>query len=62
MSINELKSEIQKALDHAPEFILEDVLALLKQAENQPQDEVALANHVRKILSEDKNLLDRLAK
>jgi hypothetical protein len=62
MSINELKSEIQKALDNVPEFVLEDVLTLLKNAQNQSGDKVALANHLRKILTEDKNLLDRLAK
>jgi hypothetical protein len=62
MSINELKSEIQKALDNVPEFVLEDVLTLLKKAQSQPNDRVALANHLRKILAEDNNLLDRLAK
>lgn len=62
MSINELKSEIQKALDNVPEFLLEDVLTLLKNAQSHSNDKVALANHLRKILTEDKNLLDRLAK
>jgi hypothetical protein len=62
MSVNELKSEIQKALDNVPEFVLKDVLALLKSAQNQASGHPGLADHLHKIISEDKNLLDRLAK
>ena len=62
MSISELKSEIQKALESAPEFVLEDVLAILKQAQTTSKENLTLTYHLRKILTEDKNLLDRLAK
>lgn len=62
MSTSELKSEIQKALDNVPETILKDVLAFLKHAQQQPNDHDALVDRLRKIMAEDKNLLDRLAK
>lgn len=61
MTIKELKFEIQKSLDNVPESVLTDILALLKQAEGQP-DKVKLTQNLRDILAEDKNLLERLAK
>lgn len=61
MTIQELKSEIQKSLDNVPESILLDVLALLKQAEENPHH-VKLSRNLREILAEDKSLLERLAK
>ena len=36
MTIEELKSEIQKTLDNVPENILKEIFALLKQAKGQP--------------------------
>ncbi|HEX5169980.1 MAG TPA: hypothetical protein VFW11_12470 [Cyclobacteriaceae bacterium] len=62
MTIKELKSEIQKSLDNVPENILPDVLAFLKSLENQSADKVMLAKNLRNILTEDRNLLERLAK
>ena len=62
MTIKELKSEIQKSLDNVPESILADILALLKQAEGQPENQVKLTRNLREILTEDKSLLERLAK
>ena len=62
MTINELKSEIQKSLDNVPESVLADILALLKQVEGQPDNQVQLARNLREILSQDKKLLERLAK
>ena len=62
MSANELKEEIKKSLDNVPESILNDVLNLLRQAENLPEAKVGLINHLKIILSEDMHLLERLAK
>lgn len=62
MTIKELKSEIQKSLDNVPESVLEDILALLKEAAGKPEDKVKLTRHLRDIMIEDKNLLERLAK
>lgn len=62
MKAHDLKLEIRKSLDNVPESVLEQVLALLKQAESHPENQLAFANNLRKILSEDKELLERLAK
>jgi len=62
MTKAQLKTEIQKALDSVPENVLQDVLDYLKALQHQPNDKVRLANNLRQILSEDKELLERLAK
>jgi hypothetical protein len=62
MTVKELKSEIQKSLDNVPESVLEDILALLKEAAGKPEDQIKLTRNLRSILTEDKNLLERLAK
>ncbi len=62
MTVNEIKSEIQKSLDNVPESVLQDILDFLKQAENQPADRLNLMRDLRDILAEDKELLERLAK
>jgi mRNA-degrading endonuclease RelE of RelBE toxin-antitoxin system len=62
MTTKEIKSEIQKSLDKVPESVLQDVLDFLKQVENQPIDKVNLTRNLRDILTEDKELLERLAK
>jgi len=61
MTINEIKSEIQKSLDNVPESVLQDILDFLKQAENQPADRLNLMRDLRDILAEDKELIERLA-
>ncbi len=61
MSKTEIKSEIQKVLDSVPENILQDVLDFLKELQDQPADKIRLTNNLRQILSEDKELLEKLA-
>ncbi len=61
MTKAELKIEIQKVINNVPENILEDVLDFLKELEEQPSNKVKLVNNLRQILSEDKELLERLA-
>lgn len=58
MTTKELKSEIQKSLDNAPESVLIAVLEFLKKGNQTPD----LAKNFKKILLEDKDLLERLAK
>jgi len=57
----EIQTEIQKVLDSVPETILQDVLDFLKALQNQPEYKVRMANNLRQILSEDKELLEKLA-
>jgi len=61
MTSRELKSEIQKTLDNVPETVLEDILKSLKQFEDTPIERVQLANRLKDILTQDSQLLERLA-
>lgn len=62
MTKTQIKTEIQKVLDNVPENVLQDVLEFLKELQAQPADKVRLANNLRQILTDDKDLLERLAK
>ena len=62
MTTKDIKSEIQKALDKVPESVLQDVLIFLKQIENQSVERVNLTMNLKDILTEDRELLERLAK
>jgi hypothetical protein len=61
MTSKEIKSEIQKSLDKVPESVLQDILDFLKHAEHQTEDKLKLTKSLRDILTEDKELLERLA-
>jgi hypothetical protein len=62
MTTQEIKTEIQKSLDKVPESVLQSILELLKQAETKSESDVMLALNLNKILHEDNELLQRLAK
>ena len=62
MTTKDIKSEIQKSLDKVPERVLQDVLNFLKQIENQSTEKVNLTMNLKDILTEDRELLERLAK
>lgn len=61
MTKTQIKTEIEKVLDSVPETILQDVLDFLKELQDQPIGKVKLTNNLRQILTEDKELLGRLA-
>ena len=62
MTTKEIKSEIQKTLDNIPENVLQDILDYLKLIQGKSADEIELSKNLRDILTEDKELLERLAK
>lgn len=62
MTAREIKFEIQKTLENVPEEVLNDILVYLKELEGKSTDQIKLVKNLRDILSEDKELLDRLAK
>jgi hypothetical protein len=62
MTTQEIKSEIQKSLDKVPESVLQDILDFLRKAENQSTDKLNLARNLKGILTEDRELLEKLAK
>ncbi len=57
----QIKSEIQKLLDTVPESVLQDLLEYLKEAQKQSKDQAELTSHLRRIIHEDKELLEKLA-
>ena len=61
MSTQELKKEIQKVIDEVPETVLNDILEYLKQVQTLSKDKVDRIENLKKILREDKELLQRLA-
>ena len=61
MTHNQLKEEIQKVIDHMPDNVLEDALEYLKQLKISPSDTIELSKNLKRILSEDKELLQKLA-
>lgn len=61
MNTTEIKTQITKVLDNVPEDVLESVLDYLKSVINNSRDNIALSGNLRKILEEDKELLQKLA-
>jgi hypothetical protein len=61
MTKTQLKSEIQKLLDNIPANILQDILELLRDLQNVSTNQVVITHSLRKIISEDKELLEKLA-
>lgn len=61
MTTMQIKSEIQKLLDTVPESVLQDLLEYLKEAQKQSKDQAELTSHLRRIIHEDKELLEKLA-
>jgi len=62
MTKTEIKNEIQKVLENVPESVLHEILGLLKDLQQHPKNVLALTNSLRKIINEDKELLEKLAK
>ncbi len=59
MSKDQIKSEINKVLDHFSDKGLEEILRLLKKLDTESADNNL--GLLQKILKEDSNLLERLA-
>jgi len=62
MSKEQIKHEIIKVLDHLSDKTLEEILSFLKNMEGKPSFSLADRTILDKVLSEDKDLLEKLAK
>lgn len=58
----EPKQEIAQIIDTLPEETLSELLQYLRQIEKASQEKARLSLHLKTILLEDKELLERLAK
>ncbi len=61
MATSQIKSRIKRALDNVPESVLEEILNYLEEIQEKSPDQVVMSQRFRKILAEDKELLDKLA-
>ena len=61
MTPENIKLEIQKVLDQVPENVLEDIFAYLQEVKKRTASDFTNSQHLKKILSEDRELLKRLA-
>jgi len=61
MTTKEIKSEIQKVIENVPDGILKEILSYLKQAQKTSLKDIKISTHLRQILREDKDLLEKLA-
>jgi hypothetical protein len=61
MSKEEIKTEINKVLDHFSDKTLENILSLLKKLDISNTTVKSDQHLIEKILSEDKDLLQKLA-
>lgn len=62
MSNEEIKSEINKVLDHLSDKTLQDVLSFLKKNQDKARLSITDQSVLNKILAEDQDLLEKLAK
>jgi uncharacterized tellurite resistance protein B-like protein len=60
MTRKQIKAEIQKLLDTVPENVLQDLLDYLQEAQKMTKDQAELTSHLRKIINEDRELLEKL--
>ncbi|MFY0654671.1 MAG: hypothetical protein JXQ96_21740 [Cyclobacteriaceae bacterium] len=61
MSRKEVKTAISELLDNTPEQVLQEVFDYLKSVQGKSNESVSLSQNLRTILTEDKELLERLA-
>ena len=62
MTTKDLRKEIGKTIQDIPDSFLEDILNYLRQIEKRSTNELEKLHFVRKILKEDQELLEKLAK
>jgi hypothetical protein len=58
----ELKQEIAQIIDTLPEDVLSELVQYLRQVEKASQEKARMSLHLKTILLEDRDVLERLAK
>ena len=61
MSKEEIKNEISRVLDHFSDDALQDLLGFLKELDAKQNSKINMTSSLSKILSEDRELLIKLA-
>ena len=62
MTTRQIKSRIKEAIDNIPDNALEEILNYLEEIQGKTEDDVLKSQRLRKILTEDRELLEKLAR
>ncbi len=62
MSNKEVKQEINRVLDNVPDEVLESILQYLNELLSKSKTNAINSNNLNRILHEDKEVLEKLAK
>ena len=62
MTTKDLRKEINRVIQEVPENFLEDILSYLKQIERRSKNDIEALTDLKRILKEDQELLEKLAK
>jgi len=62
MKVTEIKTEIHKVIDTIPDNVLPDILDYLKELQAISHSKIELSRNLKLILSEDRELLEKLAR
>ncbi len=62
MTIKKLKARITEVLDEVPDSVLTEVWNYLNEVRGKSEEQIRHAQSFRRILEEDRELLERLAK
>lgn len=62
MTVLEIKTEIAKKLELLPEDALNDVLHLVSELQNRTEEELKRDKNFAKIIADNKEVFERLAK
>ena len=62
MTTQDLRNEISRVIQKVPDGFLNEILSYLKEIEKKSKNDFESVNHLKQILKEDQELLERLAK
>ena len=61
MTTKDLRKEINRVIQKVPDDFLAEILSYLKEVENKSKKDLEPLRHLKKILKEDQELLEKLA-
>jgi hypothetical protein len=62
MTTKDLRKEISRVIEKVPDDFLTEILNYLKEVENKTKQDLSSLNRIKRILKEDQELLEKLAK
>ncbi|MEI7981251.1 MAG: hypothetical protein WCI71_06330 [Bacteroidota bacterium] len=62
MTTKDLRKEINRVIQEVPENFLEDILSYLRNIEKKSKKDIEALSDLKRIIKEDQELLEKLAK